>query len=265
MQIVTFWLIIVCMYSLLPEVGLILHGKTRCPRNWFVDEISASFHRIYYVLSGTVKYRSRLEEFQLKHGGCYIFPVFTPYSINHDPEDPLSCVYLHINVPHLIRKQALCFPLVPESVLYYLMKSIEKLIESMAPITMITPVVQTMLRKLAGDKNLELKSDQRIAAVIDYIQQNIGKSLDNEVLARIAGLNQRYFIRFFRKRLGQTPQAYVSAVRFNKAAELLNAGSKVRDAAENVGFADSSSFYRFFTERAGCAPSRFQTASERIP
>lgn len=165
----------------------------------------------------------------------------------------------------MVRNKTLNFDLSKDSALFHLVKSIEKLIESDAPVDMIASIVTTLLRRLALDENLSLDSDRRLIRIIEYIQNNINKKVDNMSLARLAGLNPRYFIRFFRKHLGQTPQNYVSAVRFNRAAELLNAGSKVRDTAEAVGFSDSASFYRFFRQRAGRAPSRYQGSSQILP
>lgn len=72
-------------------------------------------------------------------------------------------------------------------------------------------------------------------------------------------MNATYISNRFKKLFGVTPIRLQHSILTNKAKALLNAQDvSVSEVATQLGFQDVSSFTRFFTDRAGCAPSVYK-------
>jgi AraC-like DNA-binding protein len=76
-------------------------------------------------------------------------------------------------------------------------------------------------------------------------------------LARTSGMSRSSFSQRFAVLVGETPMAYLTAVRMQAAAALLVAGTPVGVAAAQVGYRSEWAFRRAFAERFGCTPLRY--------
>src|SRR5687767_1023851 len=82
-------------------------------------------------------------------------------------------------------------------------------------------------------------------------------SLDD--MAAVAGFSRYHFAREFRVVFGETPGAYLSRRRVERAKDLLtHANLTVTEVCMVVGFASLSSFSRRFRELVGCSPGEYQ-------
>ncbi len=98
---------------------------------------------------------------------------------------------------------------------------------------------------------------QEINQLLEYIHKNYHKKLTLEELSAIACRSPSYLCRWFKEAVGESPMAYLTTIRINKAYELLSAGScSVADAADAVGFSDLNTFTRQFRKRVGILPSK---------
>ena len=95
--------------------------------------------------------------------------------------------------------------------------------------------------------------------VCDYVDAHLGESLDNMMLAAIAGLSMSHFVRAFKQSEGLTPHRYVIRRRVERAKKLL-AGTDLRlaEIAGMAGFADQSHCARCFREHAGMRPRDYR-------
>lgn len=83
--------------------------------------------------------------------------------------------------------------------------------------------------------------------------------LDLDDMARAAGFSRYHFAREFRAAFGETPGAYLSRRRVERAKRLLeSANLTVTEVCMVVGFSSLSSFSRRFSELVGCTPSVYQ-------
>lgn len=86
---------------------------------------------------------------------------------------------------------------------------------------------------------------QKITRFIEEHYMDSNLSLD--MLADFMGVNYYYLSRLFKETMGSNFASYLTAVRMEKAKELLNAKSAtVKQVAQQVGFADSNSFIRAY-------------------
>lgn len=98
---------------------------------------------------------------------------------------------------------------------------------------------------------------QEINQLLEYIHKNYHKKLTLEELSNIACRSPSYLCRWFKEAVGESPMAYLTTIRINKAYELLSAGRcSVAEAADAVGFSDLNTFTRQFRKRVGVLPSK---------
>ena len=75
----------------------------------------------------------------------------------------------------------------------------------------------------------------------------------------MSGLNERTFLRRFRKRTGEAPLEYVQRMRIEKGKQLLGAGMEPLEAiTKAVGYTDVSSFRRLFKQIVGISPTVYR-------
>jgi AraC-like DNA-binding protein len=83
--------------------------------------------------------------------------------------------------------------------------------------------------------------------------------LDLAALAAVAGYSRYHFAREFRDAFGETPAAYLSRRRVERAKDLLaHANLTVTEVCMVVGFSSLGSFSRRFRALVGCSPSEYQ-------
>jgi AraC family transcriptional regulator len=100
--------------------------------------------------------------------------------------------------------------------------------------------------------------------VIDYIDHHIDEPLTLSDLAVIAAYSPFHFSRIFKHQTGVSPLYYMSALRIQRAKELLlNTDLTVRDICLDVGQQSLSSFTTAFSEKVGIAPSSFRATARQ--
>jgi ABC-type Fe3+-hydroxamate transport system substrate-binding protein len=119
---------------------------------------------------------------------------------------------------------------------------------------------QEMISDLFRDRPSEQEAVliQAIHLARDYMEQNYRSNITREKLAQIAGLNEDYFSRAFKRQFGKGPIAYLNDIRINHAKRLLlQSGEPIRSVAQNVGFSDEFYFSRKFKWHTGCSPTAY--------
>lgn len=106
----------------------------------------------------------------------------------------------------------------------------------------------------------------RINRVMDFIGQNLDKTIDLSAMANIASFSPYHFHRIFAFVVGETPNNFLSRIRLEKAAQLLqdNPRATISDIAFQCGFVNASSFSRAFRGYFGTSASAFRMQEKAI-
>lgn len=91
----------------------------------------------------------------------------------------------------------------------------------------------------------------------EYMHSHVSGPLSLDAAARAACVSRFHFHRGFTQAFRQTPHAYITGLRLDRARQLIEHGSSVLDAALDVGFSSASTFTGLFKSRFGKAPSKF--------
>ena len=105
----------------------------------------------------------------------------------------------------------------------------------------------------------EARHANLIHRCIQYIGTHYAGKITLEETARLVYLSPPYLSRIFKEETGSTFQEYVSAVRIEKAKQLILRGDlRLSDIALMVGYEDQSYFTKVFRRLVGCSPSQFR-------
>lgn len=106
---------------------------------------------------------------------------------------------------------------------------------------------------LAGDKSA------LISYVKNYIYENFDQNLSLDVLGEVVHLHPAYLSKIFKEVTNMNLSAYITDIRMQKAAELLEQTElKVHEVMELIGYRKSQYFSRLFKERFGVTPVEYR-------
>lgn len=93
----------------------------------------------------------------------------------------------------------------------------------------------------------------------DLMDRHYAEPIDLDAMAREAGFSRYHFARSFRAAYGETPGAYLSRRRVERAKDLLrSANLTVTEVCVLVGFSSLGSFSSRFSELVGMSPSAYR-------
>jgi len=93
----------------------------------------------------------------------------------------------------------------------------------------------------------------------DLMDRAYAEEVDLDALARAAGYSRFHFARTFHRAYGETPRAYLTRRRIERAKDLLrSANLTVTEIAHLVGFASLGSFSARFAALVGEAPTEYR-------
>jgi len=103
----------------------------------------------------------------------------------------------------------------------------------------------------------------RINRVLDYIENHLVEALTLEELAEVSCFSQFHFHRIFRAFVGEAVGQYISRLRLEKAATLLDSipEKSVTTIALECGYSSSTTFARAFKETFGVSASDWRKTS----
>lgn len=104
-------------------------------------------------------------------------------------------------------------------------------------------------------------SDGRIQKTISHVRSHLGEPLPIDLLASMACMSKDHYIRRFRQSTRQTPTAYITQCRMERAELLLLTTSMpAKQVARAVGYDDTSYFNRLFHRYVGLSPLAYRKA-----
>jgi len=104
---------------------------------------------------------------------------------------------------------------------------------------------------------------RRINQVIDYLNDNLDRSVPLEELASVAYFSAFHFHRIFVALMGETVNAFTNRLRNEKAARLLKFSlNSITEIAAECGFSSTSTLSRSFKQYFGVSPGRYRKGEE---
>ena len=105
---------------------------------------------------------------------------------------------------------------------------------------------------------IALEHINSIKNVLSYITDNYCNNISLDHLAKIAGMNPKYFCRYFKNMTDKTPIDYLNYYRVESACEMLSTKNiSVKEVAISCGFDDESYFIKIFRKYKGTTPKQY--------
>lgn len=119
-------------------------------------------------------------------------------------------------------------------------------------------IMEDRLYEKAVSDKITVQRLNSIKGVLSYISDHYAGSINLDSLAKIAGMNPKYFCRYFRSMTGRTPIDYLNYYRVECACELLSTKDiSIKEASISCGFSDESYFVKTFRKYKGTTPKQF--------
>lgn len=115
------------------------------------------------------------------------------------------------------------------------------------------------------EETAEASAESVITEVTAYIQEHYDEDINRCQLAQMAGLNQEYFSRLFKKQTGCNFNKYLSETRIKKAQEyLLTSKASLKEIAQRVGYKNEFYLSQKFKQVTGIAPTAYIKMPKKI-
>ena len=240
-------------------------GDGQVQRGWGVEEkIAPGFSRVYWVQGGEVWYEDDRTSQRLRHNHVYLFPSAFCFQMHHNPEDPLVCTYLHLDLFPTLVQELISIPFSADGVLQGLFPALRAAIVSGQTklVSMLSDVFEAYLQ----ENGILRQPAFEISKVLLYIAEHIREPIHVDDLSGLSGYNPQYFTRLFKKSVGLSPYQYLIQYRMNASIKLLkDRALTVTQIAEAVGYPDTKSFDRAFRDKYGVSPGKFRKFYVPLP
>jgi AraC family transcriptional regulator len=106
---------------------------------------------------------------------------------------------------------------------------------------------------------------QILQKAVEYIEVNLGKEMELEMIGDYVGLSLYHFMRTFSAFTGYTLKQYIRVRRLSEAAtELVTTSNKVKELASKYCFQSSESFIRAFAKQFRMTPNEYRKNDQLI-
>ena len=108
--------------------------------------------------------------------------------------------------------------------------------------------------RIAKRLNPKSRNDHVADLLIDYVNQNLFKTISLRQISDIFFLSQSQINRIFKRSTGSSIGQYIAAKRLLTARNRIRMGESAVRVSEECGYKDYSSFYRSYCNKFGCSP-----------
>lgn len=119
-------------------------------------------------------------------------------------------------------------------------------------------IIEKKLYESVSNAPIATEKLKSVKSVLTYISDNYFSNVSLDALAKIAGMNPKYFCRYFKSITGRTPIDYLNYYRIESACEMLSTRDiSIKETAISCGFNDESYFIKTFHKYKGITPKQF--------
>lgn len=244
-------------------------SRSVLPPDWEGDNLSVPDSKLYYVEKGELVIEIFGETLIGTPGDLFLIPAHTPHSFHLTESRYAEKSWCHFE---LKRGTADFFEnyVVPPCLHVEDTALMNELFRRLLSSNHLAPELQELVSTSAICSIVEYYlqhtnvverevADDRIHAVITYIEQHYAEPLTLEQLAKFANYSPNHLGKRFKDTTGYPPMRYLSNVRIERAKLLLQgANDPISVIMEKTGFTDAAYFSKSFKKVIGYSPQKFR-------
>jgi AraC-like DNA-binding protein/quercetin dioxygenase-like cupin family protein len=254
------------------KLAVVCGGLEYCATHYAIHRSNFPFFSMEYVARGSGALKLNRRSYVLRPGRVFSYGPGVPQDIVGTPGDPFVKYFVDFtgtNAARLLRSCGLrpgsVMQVFPPDVLSPLFDELIHggLRGGPGRADLCAKLLECLALKLAGAtaplKETETLSFASYQRCHRHIEQHFLRLRTLEQIALECHANKAYLCRLFRSYGHQSPYQYLLRLKMNYAAECLQrTGVMVKQAAQQVGFADPFHFSRVFRSLLGVSPSAFR-------
>ena len=241
------------------ELNPLFCGYEHCIPGHTYGPAVREYYLIHYILSGEGYFTADGERHHLKKGECFLIKPRQITKYWADMDHPWYYVWIGFNGELAADFEKLPPVWKPNPGIFYEIRRVEE-IQSLRK-EYLTGILFQMYCELFQDR----KQEKDYAGEIrEFIQYNYMSEITVEGLASMVNIDRRYLSRLFRARYGVTMKRYLTEYRMEKAAQFLQSGVSVANAADMVGYKDVCNFSKMFRKIMGVCPAECREGGKEI-
>lgn len=216
---------------------------------------SHDYHQLVLPLRGVINIELEGYSGKVAPGECVVIHTGTMHHFTANEEARFVVADLSDLPDNLAQSDCLVFSITAPLISY--LHFIEKQLEHQVNPELEQSMFNTFTI-LLGEQGTFKQLDHRIRAVLEYVSDHLTDKLLIDELAKVACLSSTQFKKVFKEQVGLSVMQYITKERMEKAkALLMHTDYPIQLVAEQVGYADLSSFGRRFSNHFGLSPKQF--------
>lgn len=243
--------------------------------DWSYGEHVFEQCKFYFITEGECEITVNKKRYEAKAGDWFFIPAGAQHSYCNKKEKPFKKYWMHfdlypdvkivnfLSLPHFVK-----YNHASKTAFDLLIKAAKS--DELADKLAVKGYIYRLLVeyvKLSNPEGISVQSraDERLNKVLRYINENLEKELDVEVLAEKYYAHPNHFIRAFKDKTGVTPYKYVLARRMETAKRLLESTDlSVSEISEKIGICDSAHLSRTFKKFYNTSPGRYRSYYKNV-
>lgn len=106
---------------------------------------------------------------------------------------------------------------------------------------------------------------RRMGVMLEWIRNNINKTISIDDLARVFNYNKAYLARLFKQKMGMSIYEYINNLKISLSKEmLLQSDKSIKEIAYSLGFKDERYFMKLFKKHEQITPTKFRNTYSNI-
>lgn len=240
-------------------MNLLMHGNGVQAENWIVKEAKPiGYCRVYYIADGDVWYQDEHGIRELHHHTLYFFPSVKPYEIHHNPQNPIDCLWFHMDLFPTVVFTLLEITVEENTSLWHLLESLKKQFLANEGRNLSHHTLVSALTEYCYEHEWLQTARGQLPKILSYMDAHYNLPVSIEEISHHFNYTPEHFIRMFQKETNFTPYQYLIHRRMREAGNLLLQNVSVKEAALRVGYQDPKVFSYRFRQVFQIAPSQYK-------
>jgi len=252
------------------------HFRISETKDWSYGKHRFEQCKFYFILGGSCVIEIGTRQYHGRAGDWFFIPAGTEHSCYSEKGSQFEKYWMHfdlyssadifteLNLPYVVKADEKGKALRLFKRYVKLCKSDELTDKLEVKACLVSLLAEYIKAATPEEINVINRAKSRLVDLLRFINENLDKTLSNELLAKKYFAHPNHFIRVFKEKTGLTPAKYIKAKRMETAKRLLESTDlSIMEITEKIGLAEPTHFSRLFKEYYNLSPTEHRRMFKR--